>query len=102
MTLAQQDERNAGHDRAAALDVSVIDAVIGAAIAKIASQALNLASVPVAAISIAAFLGSFVAHWRYQTRVLAEGTGLAPEFPHTPAPRRGRSTINPNRREVIP
>ena len=89
MTLAQQTERNAGHDMAAALDGG-------------ASQALTLTCVPLAVISIAAYLGSFVAHWRYQRRVLAEGTGLAPEFPHTPAPRRGRSAINPNRREVIP
>jgi hypothetical protein len=62
--------------------VSVINAVVAAAVSGIAAQALNLAPVPPAAVAVAAFVASFIAHWRYQARVLAAGTGLAPKFPH--------------------
>jgi hypothetical protein len=62
--------------------VSVINAVIGAAIAGIGSQALGSTSLPAAAISVGAFTGLFVAQWRYQAAVLTRGSGLAPEFPH--------------------
>jgi hypothetical protein len=66
--------------------VSVINAVVGAAVAGIAAQALSLASMPIVAIALAAFAGSFIAHWRYQARVLAAGTGLPPQFPHPGTP----------------
>lgn len=62
--------------------VSVINAVIAAAIVGIAAQLLNLGAALPALISVAAFAGAFAAQWRYQIRVLAGGTGLAPEFPH--------------------
>jgi len=62
--------------------VSVINAVIAAVIVGIAVQALNLGTALPALISIAAFMGAFVAQWRYQIRVLAGGTGLPAEFPH--------------------
>lgn len=44
-------------------------------------QPLNLGTALAALISVAAHAAAFVA-WRYQIRVLAGGTGLAPEFPH--------------------
>jgi hypothetical protein len=62
--------------------VSVINAVIAAVIAGIAAQASNLGAALTAVISVAAFFGAFVSQWRYQIRVLAGGTGFAPEFPH--------------------
>jgi hypothetical protein len=62
--------------------VSVINAVIAAVIVGIAAQLLNLGTALPALISVAAFAGAFAAQWRYQIRVLAGGTGLAPEFPH--------------------
>ena len=62
--------------------VSVINAVVGAAMVGIAAQAAGLPGVLPAALSVAAFLIAFVAHWRYQAGVLAGGTGLAPAFPH--------------------
>jgi len=63
--------------------VSVINAVIAAVIVGIgAAQALELGNAPPAVLSVAASAGAFVAQWRYQIRVLAGGTGLAPEFPH--------------------
>jgi hypothetical protein len=62
--------------------VSVINAVIAAVIVGIAAQAVDLVSALPAVLSVVAFAGAFVAHWRYQVRVLAGGTGLAPEFPH--------------------
>ena len=75
--------------------VSVINAVVGAAIAGIASQALGLATVFAGAIAVAGFIALFVAQWRYQTRVLAMGSGLTPEFPHpeaSPRPIKGHPT----------
>ena len=65
--------------------VSVINAVVGAAIAGIASQALGLATVFAGTIAVAGFIAPFVAQWRYQVRVLARGSGLMPEFPHPEA-----------------
>lgn len=61
--------------------VSVINAVVAGAVAGIATHALNLGNMVAAAVAVAAFAGSLLAHWRYQTRILAAGTGLAPEFP---------------------
>lgn len=62
--------------------VSVINSVVAAVIVGIAAQLLSRATPLPALISVAAFVGAFVAEWRYQIRVLAGGTGLAPEFPH--------------------
>jgi hypothetical protein len=62
--------------------VSVINAVITAVIVGISAQAVDLVSALPAVLSVVAFAGAFVAQWRYQVRVLAGGTGLAPEFPH--------------------
>ncbi len=62
--------------------VSVINAVIAAVIAGIAAQAVERVSGLPAVLSVVAFAGAFLAQWRYQVRVLAGGTGLAPEFPH--------------------
>jgi hypothetical protein len=47
----------------------------------IAGGGLAGATLP-AVVSVVAFAGAFAAQWRYQIRVLARGTGLAPEFPH--------------------
>jgi hypothetical protein len=71
--------------------VSVINAVIAAVIVGIAAQALNLGTALPAVLSVAAFAGAFAVQWRYQIRVLAGGTGLAPEFPHP-----GQSQSRPN------
>jgi hypothetical protein len=62
--------------------VSVINAVIAAVIAGTAAQGLDLGTALPPALAVVAFAGAFAAQWRHQTRVLAGGTGLAPEFPH--------------------
>jgi hypothetical protein len=80
--------------------VSVINAVIAAVIVGIAAQLLTLGTALPALVSVAAFAGAFVAHWRYQIRVLAAGTGLAPEFPH-PAQPRSRSSARTTAQRVV-
>lgn len=78
--------------------VWVINAVIAAVIVGIAGQPLTLGTALPVLISVAAFAGAFVARWRYQTQVLAAGTGLAAEFPH-PAqlPSRSSARATPQR-----
>ena len=78
--------------------VSVINAVVAAALVGIGSGAFGVPGPIAAALSVATFLGAFIAQSRYQTAVLSGGTGLAPEFPHPDAGiSQAEEPLNPKR-----
>lgn len=80
--------------------ISVVNAVIGAAVVGIGVQTLAPSALPVAAGALAAFAVLFTAQWRFQASVLARGTGLPAAFPHPERPLRASQSRYTRSQEV--